>query len=75
MEAAVFDEDFVGALAGDDDAGDVNAGDVGLEGGGIVDGAAIVFGVEMDAEALDEGEVGVVAGEGEDEVVGDGEGA
>ena len=54
---------------------EINAGDVGLEGGGVADGAAGVFGVELDAERFDEGEVGVVAGESEDELVGDGEGA
>ncbi len=73
VEAAVFDEDLVGAFAGDDDSREVDAGDVALERGGVADGAAGVGFVEADAEALDEAEVGVVAGQGEDEVVGQGE--
>ncbi len=75
MEAAVLDEYLVGAFAGDDDAGEVDAGDVGLKRCGVADRAAVVRVVEGDAEALDEAEVGVVAGEGEDEVVGQGDGA
>ena len=70
VEAAVLDEDFVGALAGDDDAGEIDAGNVALERGGIADRAAVVGLVELDAEPLDEVEVGMVAGEREDEVVG-----
>ena len=73
MEAAVLDEDLVGAPAGDDDAGEVDAGDVGLQRRGVADRAAVVGLVEADAELLQEAEVGVVAGEGEDEIVGDGE--
>jgi len=71
VEAAVFDEDFVGAFAGYDDAGEIDSGDVGFEGGGIADGATGVGFVETYAEGLDEAEVGVVAGEREDEMVGD----
>src|ERR1035441_934502 len=72
VEAAVFDEDFVGALAGYDDSTEVDAGDVGLKRRLIAHWAAIVGFVEFDAEAFDEVEVGMVAGEGEDEVSGDG---
>src|ERR1035437_10349654 len=75
VEAAVLDEDFVGALAGDDDSAEVDSGDVGLERCGVAHGTAVVRVVELHAEALDEVEVGVVAGEGEDEVVGDGQAA
>ncbi len=70
MEAAVLDEDLVGALAGDDDTGEVDAGDVALERGGIADRAAVVVLVELDAERFEELEVGSVAGEREDEVIG-----
>ena len=72
VEAAVFDEYLVGAAAGEDDTGEVDAGDVGLERRGVADGGAVVGLVEADAEFFQEAEVGVVAGEGEDEVVGDG---
>ncbi len=70
MEAAVFDEDFVGALAGNDDSGEIDSGYVGFEGGGIADRAAGVGFFELHAERLDEIEVGVIAGQGEDEMVG-----
>jgi len=30
VEAAVLDEDLIGALAGDDDTGEVDAGDIAL---------------------------------------------
>src|ERR1017187_9139555 len=72
VEAAVLDEDFVGALAGDDDSAEVDAGDVRLERGLIANRAAVIGFVELHAEALDEIEVGMVAGEGKDEVIGDG---
>ena len=71
VEAAVFDEYLVGAAAGDYDTGEVDAGDVGLQRRGVADGAAVVGLVEADAELLQEAEVGVVSGEGEDEIVGD----
>ena len=73
VEAAVLDEDFVGAAAGDDDSSEVDAGDVGFESCGIADWATVVGLVEADTELLQEAEVGVVAGEREDEVVGEGE--
>src|SRR5438067_1135585 len=69
VEAAVLDEDFVGALAGYDDASEVDAGNVGFERGRVAEWAARVGLVQCDAEALDELEVRVVAGEREDEVV------
>jgi hypothetical protein len=69
VEAAVFDEDFVGAFAGDDDAAEVDARNIGLERGGIADRASIVGCVECDAERFDESEVGVVTGQREDEVI------
>jgi hypothetical protein len=75
MESPVFDEDLAGAIAGYDDTGEIDAGDVALERCRIADGATIIGGVQLDAEVLDEAEVGVVAGEGEDEVVGDDLGA
>ena len=75
VKAAVFNEDFVRALTGYDHAGEVDARDIGLKRAGIVMRDLIVGGVERDAKRLDKGEVGVVAGEGEDEVVRQGEGA
>jgi len=71
VEAAVFDEDFVGALACYDDACEVDAGHVGFEGCWIADWAAGVGVVEVDAKGFDEAKIGVVAGEGEDELIGD----
>src|ERR1700754_2191683 len=69
VEAAVLDEDLVGALARYDDAGEVDAGDVAFERCGIADGAAAVGFVEAYAEFFDKAEVWVVAGEREDELV------
>src|ERR1039458_3276847 len=70
VEAAVLDKYFVGALAGDDDACEVDAGDVGFERGRIAYGAAVVRLVQFHAQPLDEVEVGGIADEGEDKVVG-----
>ena len=75
VEAAVLDEDLVGAPAGEDDSGEVDAGDVGLQRRGVAERAAVVGLVEADAELLQEAEVGVVSGEGEDEIVGDADAA
>jgi len=73
VEASVFDEDLVGSLSGDDDSGEVDSWHVAFERGGVADGAARVGLVQGDTEALDETEVGVIAGEGEDEVIWQGE--
>ena len=75
VEASILDEDLVGALAGHDDAGKVDAGYVGLKRAGVANRAAIIGLVQADAKALNEGEVGVVAGKGEDKVVFKGESA
>src|ERR1017187_8443350 len=70
VEAAVLDKYFVGAFAGDDDAGEVDAGDVGFERGRVAYGAAVVRLVQLHAQPLDKPEVGVIADESEDKVVG-----
>ena len=73
MEAAIFDEDLVGALAGDDDSREVDSGDVALECCRVADRAAVVGFVRLTPSRSMKAEVGVVAGEGEDEVVRQGE--
>jgi len=70
VEATVFDEDFVGSLAGDDDSGKIDTGNVALKCGGVADGAASVGLVEGNSQTFNKAEVGVIAGEGEDELVG-----
>src|SRR5579875_1979552 len=72
MEAAVLDEDLVRPLAGDDHAGNVESGHVGLQRLGLADRAARVAWVELYTERLDKGEVRVIPGQREDEVVADG---
>ncbi len=69
MEAAVFDEDFVGPLAGDDYASEIDAGDVAFERRGIADWAAVVGFVQLHAQAFDEVEVRMIASQGEDEMI------
>ena len=71
VKAAVLNKNLVGARAGHDDAGEVDAGHVALQGLGIADGEA-VGAFKTDAQLSRKVEVGVVAGHGEDEVVGEG---
>lgn len=73
VESAVFYEDFVGSLAGYDDSGEIDAGYVAFERCWVAEGATVVAAVELYAELLDEIEVGMIAGEGEDEVVFEGQ--
>ena len=61
VEAAVFDEDFAGVIAADDDAGEVQAGHIAFVGLRI-DGGLICGGIELDAEGTKEREIGVIAG-------------
>jgi hypothetical protein len=64
VEASILDEDFAGVNAADEDSGDVDAGDVGFESFEI-DARLARFGVEFDADAFEELEVGMIAGHGE----------
>jgi len=68
VEAAVFDEDLVGAHAGDDNAGQVNAWDIALEGLRIADWKP-VGALETDPHRLKKTEIEMVAGHGEDKVI------
>src|ERR1700712_4619189 len=68
VKAAILDEDLVGARAGDDDACEIDARDVALQALRIAGGAAILA-FDADAELLQKSEIGMVAGEGEDEVI------
>ena len=49
METAVLDEDFVGALAGDNHACKINSRDVGFEGVAVADGATRVGSVQVNS--------------------------
>ena len=71
VEAAVLNEDLVGARAGHDHPGQINARHIALQRLRIADGQP-VRPFEAHAQPLQKVEVGMVAGHGEDKVVGDG---
>src|SRR6185437_8578913 len=68
VETAVLNEDFVGAGAGHDDSGEIDTGYVAFERFLVADGEAVDAGTG-DAETFEKSEVGMIAGESEDEVV------
>src|SRR5258708_2478064 len=68
VEAAVLNENFVGAGAGNNYACHIYSGDIAFERHRIADRTALIFG-KLDAHAAQEVIVRVVANQGHDEVV------
>ena len=62
MEAAVFNEDLVGVPAGNYHAGEINSGNVALAGFRMAVGTGC-SGIDFNADAAQEIEVGMVSGE------------
>ena len=68
VEAAVFDEDFVGIHARDDDAGEIDSRYVAFQGFGVAPGT-MGGRVNFHANIAEEAKIGMVAGERENKVV------
>src|SRR5579872_590228 len=63
VEASIFDENFTGVQAAEQNAGQINSGDIAFERFEIAIRLAR-FGIEADSETLQEREIGMIAGHG-----------
>ena len=68
VKAAVFDEDFVGIHARDDDAGEINSRHVAFQSFRIALGT-MGYGVNFHANIAEEAKIGMVSGERENKIV------